>query len=74
MDKIAVPVKKPHLDLIYDSTKYSLDSEWDLFKHYDTKASTLLAGVTTIFSVFIGILTYIINIINRPEKGGLMNL
>jgi len=68
MNNIEVPAKKPSLDVIYESTKYSLDNEWDLFKHYDTKASTLLAGATTILSVFIGIQTYIINLINRPES------
>jgi hypothetical protein len=67
LNSIEIPKKKTSLDVLCEATKYSLDIEWDLFKHYDSKASTLLAGSTTILSIFIGIQFFIVNLIDRPE-------
>jgi len=65
---IEIPSKKPSLDVLYEATRYSLDTEWDLFKHYDSKASTLLAASTTILSIYIGVQIFIINLIEWPNS------
>jgi len=57
----------PSIDTLYESTKYSLDNEWNLFESYDRKASTLLASSTTIISIYIAINIFISNNIEKPD-------
>lgn len=56
------------IDTLYESTRYSLDTEWDLFKSYDRKASTLLAATTAILSIYIGINIFISDLFVRPSS------
>lgn len=60
-------LKGPSIDTIYESTRYSLDNEWNLFESYDRKASTLLASSTTIISIYIAINIFISSIIKKPD-------
>ncbi len=59
-------LKKSSIDSIYESSRYSLDTEWDLFKSYDGKASTIMAASTTIVSIFLGINIFISDLIKKP--------
>ena len=59
-------LKDRSINTIYESSRYSLDTEWDLFKSYDGKASTIMTASTTIVSIFLAINIFVSDLIKKP--------
>jgi hypothetical protein len=66
--KPKIPWKSSN-EILYNSTKYALDYQWDVFKHYDSKAATIVATSGTILVAYIGIQFSIFNILENIKLG-----
>lgn len=44
-----------NIDLLFDLSKYSLDHQWDVYKHNEIKSTTIAVITVTIFSLFLGV-------------------
>jgi hypothetical protein len=52
-------------EILYETTKYSLEHQWDVFKHTDSNVSTILASAGTLLSIFLGIQIYGFKILEK---------
>jgi hypothetical protein len=66
--KPKIPWKSSN-EILFDSVRYALDYQWDVFKHYDSKAATIVATSGTILIAYIGVQFSIFNIINNIKSG-----
>ena len=54
-------------EVLYETTKYSIEHQWDVFKHSNTLVSTILATSATLLSLFLGIQIYGFKILEEFE-------